>query len=55
MIAGALELGARPGTENKMIMTFIPSFAQRYPSTALFEGLKCIGRTQQKEPIWSFQ
>jgi cysteine synthase A len=38
-IAGALEVGARPGMEGKMIVTIIPSFAERYLSTALFEGL----------------
>jgi len=38
-IAGALEVGARPGMEGKMIVAIIPSFAERYLSTALFEGL----------------
>lgn len=38
-IAGALEVGARPDMEGKMIVTIIPSFAERYLSTALFEGL----------------
>jgi cysteine synthase A len=38
-IAGALEVGARPGMEGKTIVTIIPSFAERYLSTALFEGL----------------
>jgi cysteine synthase A len=38
-IAGALEVGARPGMAGKMIVTIIPSFAERYLSTALFEGL----------------
>ena len=38
-VAGALEVGARPGMEGKMIVTIIPSFAERYLSTALFEGL----------------
>jgi cysteine synthase A len=38
-IAAALEIGARPGMEGKMIVVIIPSFAERYLSTALFEGL----------------
>ena len=38
-IAGALEVGARPEMAGKMIVTIIPSFAERYLSTALFEGL----------------
>jgi len=38
-IAAALEVGARPAMEGKMIVAIIPSFAERYLSTALFEGL----------------
>ena len=38
-IAAALEIGARSGMEGKQIVTIIPSFAERYLSTALFEGL----------------
>ncbi|MBS7543389.1 cysteine synthase A [Ancylobacter oerskovii] len=38
-IAAALELGARPDMEGKTIVVIIPSFAERYLSTALFEGL----------------
>ena len=38
-IAAALEVGARPGMEGKTIEVIIPSFAERYLSTALFEGL----------------
>ena len=38
-LAAALELGGRPGNEGKMIIAIIPSFAERYLSTALFEGL----------------
>jgi cysteine synthase A len=38
-IAAALEVGARPGMDGKTIVVIIPSFAERYLSTALFEGL----------------
>jgi cysteine synthase A len=38
-IAAALEVGARSGMEGKTIVVIIPSFAERYLSTALFEGL----------------
>lgn len=38
-VAAALEVGARPGNEGKNIVIIIPSFAERYLSTALFEGL----------------
>lgn len=37
--AAALEVGARPGMEGKTIVTIIPSFAERYLSTALFDGV----------------
>jgi len=38
-IAAALEVGARPEMEDKTIVVIIPSFAERYLSTPLFEGL----------------
>jgi cysteine synthase A len=38
--AAALEIGARPENEGKMIVAIIPSIAERYLSTALFEGME---------------
>jgi cysteine synthase A len=38
-IAAALEIGARSSMDGKQIVTIIPSFAERYLSTALFEGM----------------
>jgi cysteine synthase A len=38
-VAAALELAARPGMDGKSIVVIIPSFAERYISSALFEGL----------------
>ncbi|HUJ47017.1 MAG TPA: pyridoxal-phosphate dependent enzyme, partial [Rhizomicrobium sp.] len=38
-VAGALEVAARPDMAGKTIVVIIPSFAERYLSTALFEGI----------------
>ncbi|WP_134498565.1 cysteine synthase A [Microvirga pakistanensis] len=38
-VAAALEIAARPEFSGKRIVTVAPSFAERYLSTALFEGL----------------
>ena len=38
-VAAALEIGRRPDMAGKNIVIILPSFAERYLSTALFEGL----------------
>ncbi|WP_029063330.1 cysteine synthase A [Labrenzia sp. DG1229] len=39
-LAAAIRVGQRDGMEGKSIVVIIPSFAERYLSTALFEGLQ---------------
>jgi len=38
-LAAAIELGRRPDMAGKILVTFAPSFAERYLSTALFDGV----------------
>ena len=39
-LAAAVELGRRPEMKSKRIVIILPSFAERYLSTALFEGME---------------
>lgn len=39
VIAAALEIGKRPEAAGKTILAIVPSFSERYLSTALFEGI----------------
>ncbi len=38
-MAAALEVASRDGMEGKTVVVIIPSFAERYISSALFEGV----------------
>jgi len=38
-IAAALQIGKRPEAKGKTILAIVPSFSERYLSTALFEGI----------------
>jgi cysteine synthase A len=39
-LAAAVEVGSRPEMTGKLMVVILPSFAERYLSTILFEGLE---------------
>lgn len=48
-VAAALRLSIKPEFEGKTIVVMLPSAAERYLSTALFEGLPATGRARALE------
>jgi len=50
-VTAAIELASRPGMEGKRIVCIIPSFGERYLSTALFQNLLDESQAQKADEI----
>ena len=50
-VSAAIELASRPGMEGKRIVCIIPSFGERYLSTALFQNLLDESQAQKADEI----
>jgi cysteine synthase A len=50
-VEAAIRLGVRPENAGKNIVVIIPSFGERYLSTALFEDIAAAAHAQQVEQL----
>ena len=50
-IAASIQVGCRPENAGKLIVVIIPSFGERYLSTALFADIHSEAANQLPEPV----